>query len=242
MDGASSLAPDEEGGQGRHSAKTLIEFAYHTLRRDIIHGVLAPGSKLRIEQLRAQYEVGASTLREALTLLLSDALVTAEGQRGFRVAPVSMADFQDITRMRKLLECLALRESIEAGDDGWEAGVVAAFHRLSLAEDRLDRKDRASVDAWEDRNRAFHEALIAGCGSRWLHHFRGILYHQSERYRRFSLVNRGLGRDVHAEHHGIMEAALARDADLACTLTGEHIDRTLAAVVGIQTGHPADPD
>ncbi|MCK9507192.1 MAG: GntR family transcriptional regulator, partial [Pigmentiphaga sp.] len=89
--------------------KTLVESAYAALRRDIIEGKLMPGLKLRVEHLKDDYGVGAGTLREALALLVSDALVLTQGQRGFRVAPISAEDFEDITRNRMLLECEALR-------------------------------------------------------------------------------------------------------------------------------------
>jgi len=134
---------------------------------------------------------------------------------------------RDICRLRKLMESMALRDAIALGDDHWEAGIVAAFHRLSLVEDRLDRDIAEVASCWEERNRAFHEALIAACPSRWLRHFRALLYAQSERYRRFVLVIRDGRRDVHAEHQAIMEAALARNADEACRLIEIHIDRTL---------------
>lgn len=239
MDGAPTPAPLQapppapEDQHPRRGAKTLIEFAYKSLRKDIISGVLAPGSKLRIEHLRAQYEIGASTLREALTLLVADALVISEGQRGFKVAPISLADLKDVTRMRKMMETMALMEAIENGDDHWEGGIVAAFHRLSRVEERL-RDDAAHyVDDWEERNNAFHQALIAACPSRWILHFREILYHQSERYRRFSLVSASISRDVHAEHLAIMEAALARDKDKAAKLLGEHMDRTMTHLTAL---------
>jgi DNA-binding GntR family transcriptional regulator len=223
-----------QGGDGSaRGSKTLIEYAYHRLRQDIISGVLAPGSKLRVEHLRSSYDIGSSTLREALTLLVADALVTAEGQRGFKVAPISLEDLRDITRMRKMLETMALRDAIERGDDQWEAGIVAAFHRLSRVEERLPTELPDVADNWEDRNREFHEALIAACASRWAHHFRGILYFQSERYRRFCLVGGAGRRDVHGEHRGIMEATLARNADLACRLTEEHMDNTLSMMIGL---------
>ena len=85
-------------------AKTLVESAYGALRRDVIEGKLAPGSKLRVEHLKDEYGVSAGTLREALSLLVSDALVVAHGQRGFRVKPISISDFGDITQTRILLE------------------------------------------------------------------------------------------------------------------------------------------
>lgn len=236
---ASTLADERRG------ARTLVEFAYNRLRRDILCGQLEPGSRLRVEQLKGEYQVGSSTLREALSLLVADALVTSEGQKGFRVSPISLEDLRDVTEMRKFVETRAIREAIEHGDDEWEAGVVAAYHRLSRIEERLGEEGPEPLaDEWEERNRAFHEALIAACPSKWLRHFRSILYHQSERYRRLSLIARSIPRDVHAEHKAIMEAALARDADRATRLSEDHVDRTMAAmtkIAGDRFGTPAKP-
>lgn len=210
--------------------KTLVEGAYHRLRRDIIEGIHPPGEKLRVEHLKDQYDVGAGTLREALLLLVTDALVVAQGQRGFRVAPMSLADFEDITRTRVLLETEALRQSIALGDDVWEGNVVAAFHRLTRAEQKVAENEASNLEEWELRNRAFHEALIAACPSRWIRHFQNILYQQSERYRRISLFRRPIPRDVHAEHQAIFDATLARDAQRSTSILSEHILRTLDAV------------
>lgn len=211
--------------------KTLVESAYRALRRDIIEGRLAPDEKLRVEHLKDNYGVGAGTLREALSLLISDALVISQGQRGFRVSPVSLEDFEDITRTRVMLECEALRQSIAMGDDGWEAQLVAAFHRLTKAEEkRIGSEDR---EEWEERNRIFHEVLISACPSRWLKHFLSILYQQAERYRRLSLYLQPIPRDIHVEHEALLHAAMARDADKAATILAEHIQLTFRSVQSI---------
>lgn len=211
--------------------KTLVESAYRALRKDIIEGNLGPGEKLRVEHLKDNYGVGAGTLREALSLLISDALVVSQGQRGFRVAPVSLEDFEDITRTRVMLECEALRQSIRMGDDAWEADLVAAFHRLAKAEEK--RIGSAVREEWEERNRIFHEVLIAACPSRWLKHFLAILYHQAERYRRLSLYLRPIPRDIHTEHEALLQAAIGRDADRAAEILAEHIQLTFRSVQAI---------
>lgn len=223
------LAPSEEVLQ-RAEPKTLVEAAYHRLRRDIIEGVRSPGEKLRVEHLKDEYEVGAGTLREALLLLVTDALVVGQGQRGFRVAPISLVDFEDITRTRVLLETEALRQSIALGDDVWEGDLVAAFHRLTRAEQKLADHEVPTLEEWEQRNRAFHEALISACPSRWIRHFQNILYQQSERYRRIALFRPTIPRDIHAEHQAIFDATLLRDATKACAILSDHILRTLEAV------------
>ena len=59
----------------KSEASTLVELAITKLRQDILAGVFAPGSKLRVEELRSSYEIGASPLREALSRLVSNGLV-----------------------------------------------------------------------------------------------------------------------------------------------------------------------
>ena len=119
--------------------RTLVEDAYLRLREDIIQGKYESGSRLRVEHMKDDYGVGAGTLREALSLLVSDSLVIAEGQRGFSVAPLSLADLDDLTHTRILLETDALRLSLRHGGDDWEGQLVAAFHRLSIVEERIRR-------------------------------------------------------------------------------------------------------
>lgn len=229
MDTASGRA-DTETQASRKTSKTLVEGAYETLRREILDGTFEPGTKLRTEELRARYNISGSTMREALTRLLGEALVTTEGQRGFRVAPASIADFEDLTRVRVLVETEALRQAIAQGDEAWESQIVASFYRLSKVEERLAQNQMGAISDYEERNRDFHNALIAACPSRWLHYIVGILFHQSERYRRLALARRTIPRDLHAEHKAIFDAAIARDADLASKYAAEHIERTLTAL------------
>lgn len=211
--------------------RTLIESAYQQLRRDIVEGALEPGEKLRVEHLKDRYEVGAGTLREALSRLAAETLVVAQGQRGFTVAPLSLADFEDITRTRTILECEALRLSIAHGDDAWEGQVMAAFHRLSRAEEKLTRRrSLEAVKEWEERNRAFHRSLLSACPSAWTLHFLGILFQQSERYRRYILQHPPIPRQVHEEHEAIMKATVARDTRRAVALITGHIELTLEAM------------
>lgn len=195
-----SDAPDTNG------SRTLIEQTYATLRDAIIEGRLAPGSKLRIEHLRVAHQVGAGTLREALTRLVSDALVSAEGQRGFRVAPIAIEELEDITRLRVHIETEALRLSIRHGDAAWRAALTAAYEALS-AEERPIAPGRRRQ--WEVLNLRFHEALLSGHASPWTLHVLRLLSRHSERYRSYAMGLPGSERDVHAEHREIYELAIA---------------------------------
>ncbi len=227
----SSAGPDD-----LTALRTLTERAYGALRTDILAGVLKPDAKLQTEALKIRYGMGGSTLREALTRLTGEALVTFEGQRGFRVAGTSREDFADLCDVRRIVEVEALRRSIVAGDDAWEARVVTAHHRLSKIEDQIPARLEAVYDEWENWNRAFHKALISACPSRWLIRMHDQLFQQAERYRRITFASgRLLPRNVQAEHEAIKIAAVARDVDAACGLAASHILRTLAVLDRIVT-------
>jgi GntR family carbon starvation induced transcriptional regulator len=224
------LQPAQAAGPAPRSEepepRTLTERAYRALRHDIVCGDLQPGQRLRVEHLKDHYGVGAGTLREALALLVSDALVTVEGQRGYRVSAVSLDDLCDLTDTRVRLETEALRLSIRLGDAAWEHVVRDAFVGLSEAESGGARRD---PEQWERANRRFHESLIAGYSSPWTRHLLDILYRHGERYRHIAIrlgATPGFDRDVHAEHEGIYSAALARQEARAALALEAHIRLT----------------
>lgn len=187
------------------SSRTLIERAYAQLRDDIIEGRLEPGTKLRVEHLKAHYSVGAGTLREAITRLVSDALVAAEGQRGFRVTAITLEDLEDLTRLRLFIEIDALRQSIRHGDAAWRAQLQQAYDELSGFEQPIRPQLRRR---WELLNTRFHEALIAAHASPWTLRVLRLLARHGERYRRYAIGLTDSGRDVHAEHREIFELAM----------------------------------
>src|SRR3954452_22641633 len=135
---------------------SVSETAYRRIRTDIIFGKLKPGEKLKLERLREDYGASVGTLRELLSRLSSEALVIAEGQRGFEVAPVSAENLREIAALRLLLESHALKQSFRAGDMDWEGRVVADYHKLSPIEKKLLEGKRADAESWNRYEFEFH--------------------------------------------------------------------------------------
>ncbi|HEV7283834.1 MAG TPA: FCD domain-containing protein, partial [Kaistia sp.] len=173
--------------------------------------------------LKERYQAGSSPLREALSRLTADGLVTAEGQKGFRVAGVSLREFFDVARMRLRLEVQAFADAIRWGGHEWEVDIIAGHHRLRQVLAAVETSEQAYADHWEVTHRAFHFALIRGCGSSWTLHFLEKLYDQMERYRRVFVRYHAIPSNLLAEHSRLMEAAIARDAETALSLMREHV-------------------
>lgn len=210
---------------------TLSSSIAARLRAAIMEGELAPGTRLRLEELRSRFEVSLSPLREALSRLSMDGLVEAEEQKGYRVAPVSLENYREINQLRIQLETTALLRSVELGDDSWEIAVVSAFHRLRKIESQP--VESAPLENWELAHREFHNALIGASRMPLLLKMCATLHDLSDRYRRILLRTRPFDRDVGGEHQSIMEAALGRDASKAAKLLQQHVERTAANVMAI---------
>jgi len=225
---------------GHDAPRTIAESIYRRIRQDILWGQLAPGTALRSDKLRARYKVGVSPLREALTRLASERLVTSIGQRGFRVAPLTEYDVGDTMHARIVIEREALARSIENGDITWETALVAAFHALSR--NPVPRQPGPATEVWAAHHRQFHMALIASCGSRWLVELAGLLFDQAERHRllrvKFGSKSR-LKRDIVREHKQIFEATMARDVKAAVRALERHYQTTAQQVGSVMARLPA---
>jgi GntR family carbon starvation induced transcriptional regulator len=206
---------------------------------DIRTGVLAPGYKLRIADLRKRYGIGASPLREALSLVTSLGYATAESHRGYRVAEVSAGDLADITRAREIIETGMLRESMLAHNDEWAIGIVTARERLR----RLALKSPGRMDGSEfirSAHKQLHIALVAGCASKRLAGMQSLLFDQAGRYRDIMIGKVPSPQHFFETHEALVQTILSGDVEKACEELREHLRRTLN-VVYMEPDISADP-
>ena len=210
--------------------KTIAADIAHRMREEIITCRLRPGEALKFEGLRSSFGASFTTLREALTALVADGLVVAESQRGFHVAPTTVADLVDITNSRVLVEVEALRKAVALGGDDWEIAAMSTLHRLGKIEERLAGSP-AEDPQWRMAHSQFHHALVSACASPTLLNIRAALFDRSERYRSLSAAFRPRSRDKFGEHKAIMLAAIGRNTNLAMELIEKHIRDTAENVL-----------
>jgi DNA-binding GntR family transcriptional regulator len=213
----------------RTTARSLTERVYACLRTDILAGRFSPGQRLRPTELAVVHGVSLNVVREALNRLAGERLVQASPQQGFAVVQVSGPDLDDLTEVRVLIETAALRRSIEHGDLAWESALVAAHYRLANTSMTDEDPDQLS-DEWMHAHNAFHAATMCACGSPRLVEMAATLAESAAMYRYYGQRHDHGRRDAAGEHRAIFEAAIAREADLACQLHADHIQRTAEIV------------
>jgi DNA-binding GntR family transcriptional regulator len=220
------------------SGVTLAKAAYERLRADLLSCRLPPGQPIKINDTAAALGTNPIAVREALSKLTSEGLVTTEAQKGFRAAPISVAALGDLTRVRIEIESLCLRSAIGMGGVDWETGIVGTLHGLLRTELVAPDDIHRNSEDWAEHHARFHQALVAACDSPILLSIRSSLYAQSERYRRLSVPLAETHRDLDGEHRALADAMLARDAEKAIGLMAAHLNATTRILTESGLGRP----
>jgi DNA-binding GntR family transcriptional regulator len=124
----------------------LRDEAYRRIRQAILEGELAPGARLRPDELASQLQLSRMPVREALARLRDESLVETRPRSGSRVSPMRLDDASQalavITAMHELavriavprLGAIDLRRLKDAADS-FAAAVRAGDYEAAIGAD-----------------------------------------------------------------------------------------------------------
>lgn len=204
---------------------------YQALRANIRNGKFPPGQPLQEVQLAAQLGVSRTPVREALTRLASEGLVSSDG-RSFVVPSLTLADVDDIYEVRSLIEPEALRHVARLAHDPAACTPIKDALEASIAAHKA-----GDNDAFMEANARFRTAWLSLVPNPRLvhavemyadhvHHLR-ILTLSKDKVR--AVVLRGLKR--------IAVAITAGDEDGAASAMRDHLNeakKAFIAAVGLE--------
>jgi len=148
---------------------------------------LAPGQRLKFEELRARYDAGIGSLREAPDATGGRRARRCESNRGFCVAPERLR-LEDITNCGRYRE-EAWAQFIRLGNGRVGAEIVASLHMLTKLEPDVANTRSRNRELWGKNGTGV--SMTAGCclSSPWLLAIPGkCLFVQSQRYRALSML------------------------------------------------------
>ena len=202
--------------------KTVSSNTYEIIKRDIIFGVLPPLKKLKLQELKINYNTSISILREILSRLCGDGFVLSEEQKGFRVSPVSKSDLLEIAKLRILIESDALKLSIENSNPEWEGSLLSAHHKLSLYESEMIQNKNDDRMNWKKYDSEFHQTLVKNCGSKNLVELHKLIFDKYLRYQLLVLTFRGKGSID--EHKKLLDSSIKKNFVKAQMILKQHIE------------------
>lgn len=196
-------------------AELLRDNVYQMIRKAILTCEFMPGQELREQVLAEKYRVSRSPIRDSLLRLEQESLVTVLPRSGYRVNPISIRDVQDIFGLRRYVEPACAAAAAQASDAAVRA--LDPFRGFTGEE----TYDGANLDY----NRDLHCAIASLAGNSRL---AGVEYALIEEFNRLIRLKfrPHHGADIDSsvgQHHAIIDAIQAHDAEAAYRLSVEHI-------------------
>lgn len=205
----------------RIDVRSLPEQLAGAVRDRIIAGHFVPDIPLRQDVLAAELGVSKIPLREALTRLEEEGLLSSQVNRGYFVRPMTLRELEEIFALRLSLEPNAVANAARHA--------TAEDHRVAYEVfEILEEVMHQGSDRRRAANRAFHIALIRPGKWSLTTHILERLQMLSERYIRKHLDP--LDRDERAieEHRRMLQTWVGRDSKNIVALTQRHIKKTLS--------------
>jgi DNA-binding GntR family transcriptional regulator len=201
---------------------TIAQHAVEGLRRALTSGELAPGDKVRQEEIADALGISLSPVREALAVLEQEGQVTYRPRRGYFVTELDMDDLREIYELRALLEARAARRALPLLEED-------ALERVAIAaRDCARAVDEGDVAAELEANRRFHFGLLESPDQSHTLRVIRLLWDSTETYRAMYYNAPEARHEAIAAHDRIMDAARAHDADRLTAELDAHRDEALA--------------
>ncbi len=199
-------------------ARPLGLHVYEHLRDMIVSGTLAEDSQVVQERIADQLGVSRTPVREALSRLAHERLVTWVAGVGYVVNALTDHDISDVQQVRSALEPLAMDLAVGRYSPADLAGATALIERMAIT-------DSDDVDAHFELNRQFHRSMIEPCGNALLIKMLDDLWDQPINRRITGAYVRAAGNidRMVAEHRQIVIAAAAADRSSLLTLVAAHL-------------------
>lgn len=199
--------------------RTIRDAVIEVLREDILSGRLAPGARLRQQDVATRFDVSTTPVREAFSALESEGLVRSETHRGVVVFEPTADYLGEIYEIRLVLESLAVRRAAERATPAQVAGMKRALTEMEAVLD--------DQEAYHALNASFHDLVYASAGNPRLVEMIRQLRDSVNAYLRL-YGRRDENRErVHDDHRRIVRAIARRDADAAVAALERHLRRTV---------------
>jgi DNA-binding GntR family transcriptional regulator len=187
------------------------------LENAIVDGRFVPGEKLDPDALSAEFACSRTPIRDALQALEASGLVRIEPKRGTFVTELGLVELTERFEVMAELEAMCARLAASRASASEVARIRTAQAGCEAAIQTGD------TDAYYSRNTAFHQAIYAASGNRFLEAEALRLQTMLQPYRRRQLTLRGRMTRSLDEHRRIVAAIEAGEAVRAAAEMNAHV-------------------
>ncbi len=203
----------------------LSQKVYQVLKKEIVRGILEPGSRLSENKLAKEMHVSRTPIREAIRKLTAEGLVKTSPNKRMTVSKVSLVDMKEVLLVRGALEGLAASIAAKRISSQEIDKLEKIVTQMSLYATKKHLSSYCEVD---DK---FHDLILDVCGNKWIIKVRENLSNFIYRYRVMSLSVPERIKCSLEEHRAIMESLKKHDSEEANKLSQIHMENTIINIL-----------
>ncbi len=197
--------------------KPLREIVYEELKRQIMVGEIAPGTRMMEVELADEMGVSRTPVREAIRKLEKEGLVTIEPRRGAYASDISAKDMVDILEVRQDLEGMA------AGIAAQKITDEGRIELENIARSYKESVDREDIEEIIKNDEAFHKYIVGLSGNKTLIKMVSQVQELALRFRYIYYEDFSRFKNQPSEHQAIVDAIAGGDVAGARKYAEEHL-------------------
>jgi len=199
--------------------------AYNLIKHKIVTCEYAPNSLINEDILRSEVGVSRTPVRDALSRLEQEGLITILPKKGIKVSGLSISDINMIFEVRMLLEPYALRNY---------AHVLPEDAFMSFYNELLCQQEKQGSSDYYDFDDRLHKIIVGAIPNRFLLGTYDSIHTQNLRYRIMTgQVNDDRIAETAAEHMDLLKACLRRDWEAAAESMSRHLQASKNATFSL---------
>ena len=205
--------------------RPLREIVYEELKRQILVGEIAPGTRMMEVELAEDMGVSRTPVREAIRKLEKEGLVTIEPRRGAYASDISIKDMVDVLEVRQMLEGTAASMAAQK---------VTEEEKLDFVEANSAYKNavkKGNIEEIIRYDELFHQLIVSYSGNKTLNQLLSQVQELALRFRYIYYDDFSRYENMPVEHEEIEEAIISGDTQKAKVVAEEHVERLKKFVI-----------
>jgi len=201
-------------------SRTMKDYVYQVLKRNIMELRLKPGSPLKKEKISRQLQVSVTPVREAFAKLAEDDLVDILPQNGTFVSHINIDKIIQAQFMRENMELAVIKLACEMDfpkDRLFKLQTIVKMQEILAEEENL-------IQLFELDNQ-FHRIVFETCNKKYVWEILQQVSTHIDRIRVLSLTTYFNRKEIIADHQKIIDAIKDKNLELAERVVKEHTNR-----------------
>ncbi len=206
---------------------SLTDKAYCALKESICSISIEPGTLLSEGQIAKELGMSRTPVRESLKMLENEGLVEIRVGIGAFVKQISYKDLMDLYAVRKVMEVLAVRTSV---DNIRKSDIRQLEEKFQALLEKHANDEEITVGEFINTDLSLHKLIIDKCDNQYIQNFMNTIFDNIKRVQTVSFEELDDIEESTKQHLELLDLIARRKKEELVIRLGEHIDWSMSCI------------